>query len=508
VRVLLWHGWLLEGSGSNVYAARVAEALRRAGHDVLLLCQDPAAERMAFVDATGRVDANGPLDVRETGARPTGGRCVVLRPDIGSLLPVFVVDEYEGFEVKRFVDLTDAELESYLDRNARALEAAAAWHCSEAVLAGHAVPGAVVARRALGGGRYMAKVHGSDIEYAARAQPRLAALTREGLDGARLVAGATRDVLARAAEFAPSITSRSLVVAPGVEVERFRPRPRDEALTIAADMLERDPARERGRPASAEEQVLAAVRGGAVEALTELAGSYDQSAPDRDAPARLRALATRNLPLAGYLGKLIPQKGVDLFVQGMALLPAEAGGLVIGFGASREHLEGMAVALDIGSPEALERLRASLPLHVDLSPGQVQATRGLRGRLWFTGRLDHRYAPFALAALDVLVVPSVLKEAFGMVAAEGAACGALPLVARHSGLAEVAEALEAEVARPGLFSFDPGPSASGRIAAGIERLLALPEAERDALRTAVSAFVGLHWTWDRTAQQLLEAALG
>ena len=80
---------------------------------------------------------------------------------------------------------------------------------------------------------------------------------------------------------------------------------------------------------------------------------------------------------------------------------------------------------------------------------------GARG-VTFTGRLDHRYAPDALAAMDVQVVPSILSEAFGMVAAEGAAAGALPLVARHSGLAEVAAALESEVGRPGLFSFEPG----------------------------------------------------
>ena len=42
--------------------------------------------------------------------------------------------------------------------------------------------------------------------------------------------------------------------------------------------------------------------------------------------------------------------------------------------------------------------------------------------------------------LDVLVVPSVMHEAFGMVAVEGAAAGALPLVARHSGLAEIGRA--------------------------------------------------------------------
>ena len=108
--------------------------------------------------------------------------------------------------------------------------------------------------------------------------------------------------------------------------------------------------------------------------------------------------------------------------------------------------------------------------------------------------------------MDVQVVPSILQEAFGMVAAEGAASGALPMVARHSGLAEVAAALETEVGRPELFSFEPGEGAVRRLAAGIDRLLSLPIDERAELRRAVSSFVANHWTWERTAARLLAAA--
>jgi glycosyltransferase involved in cell wall biosynthesis len=109
--------------------------------------------------------------------------------------------------------------------------------------------------------------------------------------------------------------------------------------------------------------------------------------------------------------------------------------------------------------------------------------------------------------MDVQVVPSILDEAFGIVAAEGAAAGALPLVARHSGLAEVAAALEDHVDEPGLFSFEPGPGTIERIAAGVDRLLELPGGARAELRSSVSAFVRTHWTWERTAAGLLDAAL-
>jgi glycosyltransferase involved in cell wall biosynthesis len=91
------------------------------------------------------------------------------------------------------------------------------------------------------------------------------------------------------------------------------------------------------------------------------------------------------------------------------------------------------------------------------------------------------------------------------VAAEGAAAGALPVGARHAGLAEVAAVLESEVGRPGLFSFTPGEGSVERLAAAIHRLLSLPAEERDALRAAVSAFVAREWTWERTATNILAA---
>ena len=44
MRILVFHGYLLEGTGSNVYNARLAEALARLGHEVHLLSQDRHAD--------------------------------------------------------------------------------------------------------------------------------------------------------------------------------------------------------------------------------------------------------------------------------------------------------------------------------------------------------------------------------------------------------------------------------------------------------------------------------
>jgi glycosyltransferase involved in cell wall biosynthesis len=472
MRVLIWHGWLLEGSGSNVAAAKVAQTLRRMGHQVLIVCQEGHPERFDFIDTTGSVAA-GSVSAR----LPTGeaaGTVTLLRPEIGSLLPVFVYDDYEGFEVKRFVDLSDEELATYLDRNVTALRTAAGWWEPDAVFAGHAVPGSVVARRALGEGRYVARVHGSDLEYAVNVQERYADLAREGLEGARSVIGETRDVLDRAVKVVPGIAGRTLVVPPGVDIDQFLPRPRREALLQAAGLLEADPETARGRPDSLDEDVRSARDEPGV--LDALAGRYDQTVPDPGAASKLRALAEGEEPLVGYFGKLIPQKGVELLIRALPQVGRPLHCLIVGFGMHREHLTGLVQSL------------------------------GLTEQVTFTGRLDHRYAPLALAALDVCVVPSVLDEAFGMVSAEAAATGALPLLARHSGLAEVAEALEGAVGRPGWFSYQPGSEGAGNIAAGVRRLLDVPDEERRALSRGVARFVASNWTWERTVELLLLAA--
>ena len=40
MRILIFHGYLLRGTGSNIYNASLVRALARMGHEVDLLCQE------------------------------------------------------------------------------------------------------------------------------------------------------------------------------------------------------------------------------------------------------------------------------------------------------------------------------------------------------------------------------------------------------------------------------------------------------------------------------------
>src|SRR5436305_10673346 len=94
VRVLVFHGYLLHGTGSNVYNARLGAALVRAGHEVHLLSQDRDPFDQDWVDAAGNWDG-GALALE---ARREPPLATAYRPDLGGLLPVYVPDRYDRID--------------------------------------------------------------------------------------------------------------------------------------------------------------------------------------------------------------------------------------------------------------------------------------------------------------------------------------------------------------------------------------------------------------------------
>ena len=204
--------------------------------------------------------------------------------------------------------------------------------------------------------------------------------------------------------------------------------------------------------------------------------------------------------------------------------------MVVGFGAFRGGLERIAAALQEGDLELarelaqagrrLEGEAAAEPLGYLLAflesldgPAAERyraAASGISERVLFTGRLEHEELAQLLPACSALVVPSTFPEAFGMVAAEAAACGVLPISAAHSGLAEVSQVLAAGVPpaiRP-LLSFELG---SGTVAGIARRLLAWLECEpalTERAREGLVSTVRERWSWESVAQRVIAAARG
>jgi glycosyltransferase involved in cell wall biosynthesis len=406
MKVLIWHGYLLRGTGSNIYTRALARAWARLGHEVVVFCQEPHPEE---------------LDL---------GGAAVVRPPLDGPLPVFVLDRYEDMEARYLQDLSRAEREHFVEQNASTVRE----HLpADFLLTNHILLGAPVG--AATGMPFTVKGHGSELEFSMRGNEELCGWARESLAGATEVIAGSEHIRAVLADVV-GFTERVRVVPPGVDVDEFRPEPRDEALAALLAEAGRDSA-----PTSERDPDV-----GNAERLAEFLGD--------------------EAPTLVYVGKLSEEKGVHLLVEALAHVDARA--VVVGFGPARGDLE-----------------------------------RAAGDRVLFTGALEHRHLRHLWPLADASVTPSVFPEAFGMVAAEAAACGAPPLVARHSGLAEVAEGLEAAYPEEHrtLASFKPGDAAD--LAAKLDAILALPRTEWARLSSAARAAAVERWSWETIAALIL-----
>ncbi len=506
MRVLIFHGYLLSGTGSNVYNASLAAALVRAGHEVHLLAQDRTPLELDWVDAVGEWDS-GALRIT---ARRSPARATVYRPDIGAVLPIYVPDRYDGISARPFPELSEAELDAYLDRNVEAVREVCERARPQVALANHLVMGPLILARALAGTEvgYAVKIHGSALEYVVKPHPRFLPHARAGLAGANgILTGSrhTAESLWKALDD-PELPRRTRLGPPGVDVEAFIPREPAAGRAGLLDLIARLQARAGDRPER----------------------SANSSSFAREPAEAARALASidlRNDRLVVFVGKLIGSKGIELLIAAWPLVLAavpEARLVLIGFGALRMDLERLARELATADLDAARGIRAEdgkkfehLAAFLDgLVPdarrSYAEAARGMLGRLGWAGRLDHQELTDLLPVAEALVVPSTFPEAFGMVAVEGAACGALPVVARHSGLAEVAETLGAAVppaARPFL-GFELGPEAVHELAAALVGWLTAPEKLRTVTREAMVSATRERYSWEGVGRTVIAAARG
>lgn len=165
---------------------------------------------------------------------------------------------------------------------------------------------------------------------------------------------------------------------------------------------------------------------------------------------RARARATIGVDAewtVGFIGRLVPEKGLRVLLAAMSRLPESVHCLIIGDGPMRAELE----------------LWAGLP--------------ALSGRVHLHGLVALDDLPAFINSMDVLILPSIAtrswREQYGRVLAEAMACG-VPVVGSNSG------AIPEVIGTAGVVVPEGDASA---LAAAIERLLGDPR-ERERLSEA------------------------
>ena len=200
MRIFVWHGYLLSGTGSNIYARQLSREWSREGHDVTVFSQDPDPSRFDL------------------------GGAATARPEVHGLLPVFVLDDYAGYRVELLQNCTQEELDTWVAANVAALREHGP---ADLVFVNHVLLGGPVG--AGSGSRYVVKAHGSELEYSMRGNERLSRWGADALTGAAATIVGSEHIREVLAEICGTV-DRVHTVPPGVDVELWRPQPREAAL--------------------------------------------------------------------------------------------------------------------------------------------------------------------------------------------------------------------------------------------------------------------------------------
>lgn len=520
MKILIFHGYLLRGTGSNIYNANLVRALADLGHEVHLLCQDLEAETLDWVnavwtwpDAAGpdslgelSLETQRPAAVERAGTEPGGtgelGSVTVYRPPIGSLLPVYVEDPYEGFEARAFPRLTDEEIEHYVAVNVAAVrEVDRQIGGVEAALANHLIMGPAILARS-GVRPYAVKNHGSDLEYTIKPNPRFVPWAAEGVEPAAAILVGSHHTATSMWEALPGLglEAKTGFGPPGVDTAAFAPLEPGEherrITELREEIAHEPPSTTFGRDA-----------GEAVAALDDFGASEG--------------------PRVIFVGKLIVSKGVDLIVAAWPLIHRQNPGvklMLVGFGAYEMGLRALATAVtdgDLGAAREIASVGRALeggeeePLaylssfFAEPPVGYEEAGRAAAGTISFSGRLEHDEVARVVPASDAMIVPSTFPEAFGMVAAEAAASGVLPVCAEHSGLAEVTATLAQEVPEvKSMIGIPLGPGSVAGLAGKVNRWLALEPEERQRIGRNIAESADRNWSWQGVARDVISASAG
>ena len=255
---------------------------------------------------------------------------------------------------------------------------------------------------------------------------------------------------------------------------------------------------------------------------------------DEAALSALKGFAVTEGSRVVYVGKLLVNKGVDLL---LAAWPIVVDGLVadgrpiprllvVGFGSFEEGLQDLWSSIQSGDLDSASRtaqrgrelegeqsggkLRILSDFLRNPPEGYAEMGRVAANSVLWAGRLDHDEVAEVLPVSDALVMPSTFPEAFGMVAAEAAACGVPFVSADHSGMLEVSkrlgEALDPEAAP--FLSFSVESDAIEQLADCLLHWLRMEPAEQAWISERLASAASDSYSWPAMAAALVAAASG
>jgi len=408
------------------------------------------------------------LEKRRLGEK-NRNKLINVNPWIGDLLPVFVRDRYEDFQVKTFLELTDEELERYIDLNVSTLKRFIEENAIDIIYCNHLAIAPYILEKATAENKvpYVVVGHGSSLNYTIARDERYKKLSSEGLKRCRKVVFQSEYFFNRTLEVYGDGETRRIVEDRGVII------PCGINKQIFGNVLNKN-------------ELVSAIKREAIGGYSKSESSYFRMLGERhevleniskeigrvsakvtgysstDSDLHLKIDSLDSTPVISFVGRFIYSKGPHLFLMTLPYIfnrYPKARILFIGSGKLRGVLEVVLGALKSGNLGLLLEFAqrghemeegttfSELSYFKEFIEGLVakeeiddylKMAAGIDlERITFTGNLSHELLPTMMHHSDLLVVPSIFPESFGMIALEGMYMGNIPVAFDHSGLSEV-----------------------------------------------------------------------
>lgn len=483
--ICLLHGWLLEGSGSNLWTRSMITALSRRGETVHLVCQENHPDRYDAIAEAYRHRLSGKLEQTLARDTPHSGKCILHQPEIGETLPVFIWDKYEEYEnVVPMIELSDEAIELYIDRNARVVQSIVEANDISAIHANHAVLMAVVAQRVseATGVPYAVMPHGSDIEYAVKKDDRFKRYATSALKNASrifVIGREMRDRVTNVFDALPQIHQKFTELHLGVDTSEFEPvdHSRREANIAAlnAELADLPRGRSVEQTRALREHASGKLNREELSAVLARSSEYDGKRPDADVEAKMKSVDWTTSPVLLFTGRIISMKGIQSVLAALPLVLDAIPDLrviVVGHGPLREAMEAFLWAMQTGDRALAMNIAAWGRLLEDSPDAETTGAELKEMQFWFaeleskgrldsyfetarrrvssdtvvfTGYLTHNELSLLFPCCDVGIFPSVVREAGPLVFLESLASGCFPLGTYFGGMAASIDSLDADL---------------------------------------------------------------
>ena len=463
IRIVVVHGYFLQGTGSNLFVSNLCRELCLMGHEVLLFSQENHPDKLDFITGFFEFSSdNCHISTRFERESAYPGKCLCFRPNLGGILPVYVYDNYKGYQVKIFAELSKSEIEEYIEKNQAALCTILATQKPDLILSNHIVMQPIYVDRAQSTLGYKVPhfntVHGSCLNFAVRKSEIVKEYAEEAIaavDRLVFVSQFSYKELIDFFEDIPNINRKAKVIPAGVDIGKFQPLVSDEEkikrMNLVVDYLQKN----------------GVVRQPACDhPLSDMQTNFKQDGrdmwlPDASAAKSIQAIDWNHSNLVLYYGKYLWTKGIHILLAALPIVLnrcTDTYCLVVGFGEFRTYLECMVTTLHQGQEEKFRDMiggnRTNYPGAADdaiyfqllrqklddpiFARDYFSAAKGKIGqKVIFTGFMPHEYLRELIPCADITVATSIFPEAFGMVGVEALASGVIPLQTNHSGFSEL-----------------------------------------------------------------------